>query len=157
MAGFLEVLSEIFREQVDRHRNWPFLNAAMAACALVATANGRVSFCQRMRLDQVLATLDRLRGFDPHEGVDLFNGFVEKIVRSPRIGRRKSLAAMAAVAGDKSLAELLIRVCLAVSESDGRVSPAEMHEILSLCSVLEIEPSSVGLNQKAPESIDSGF
>lgn len=146
MTGFLDSLSEIFREQFDRYRNRPFLNAAMAACALVATASGKVSFCQRMRIDQILETLDRLRGFDPHEGVDLFNDFVEKIVSCPNTGHEKALAAMTTVTSEKPVAELLIRVCLAVSESDGKISTSERSEIISLCGVLGVEPASVGLD-----------
>ncbi|MCI0654957.1 MAG: TerB family tellurite resistance protein [Methylococcaceae bacterium] len=156
MTSFLESLAEIFHEQLDRHRNRPFLNAAMAACALVATANGKVSFCQRIRIDQILETLDRLRGFDPHEGVDLFNDFVEKIVSSPKTGHEKALAAMTTVASEKPVAELLIRVCLAVSESDGKISISEAKEIISLCGVLGIEPGSVGFYPKPIELSDSG-
>jgi tellurite resistance protein TerB len=146
MTGFLDSLANLFREQVGRYRNWPFLNAAMAACALVATANGKVSFCQRVRIDQILETLDRLREFDPHEGVDLFNDFVEKIVRSPAAGHDKALAALSVVAREKEVAELLIRLCLAVSESDGKISMSELSEIVSLCGVLGVEPRSVGLD-----------
>jgi tellurite resistance protein TerB len=156
MTIFLDSLAEIFREQVDRYRNWPFLNAAMAACAIVAAANGKVSFCQRMRIDQILATLDRLREFDPHEGVDLFNDFVDKITRCPKTGHQKALAAMSTVASEKPVAELLIRLCLAVSQSDGKISKSERSEIIYLCDVLGIEPGSVGLDPRRDESCSSG-
>lgn len=156
MTSFLDLLSEIVREQVDRHRNRPFLNAAMAACALVATANGKVSFCQRMRIDQILETLDRLKGFDPHEGVDLFNDFVEKIINCPKTGHEKAWAALSAVGNEKSVRELLVRVCLAVSESDGKISTSEKNEIISLCGVLGIEPESVGLDSAPLKLSDSG-
>lgn len=156
MTEFLDSITEIIREQVNRHRNWPFLNAAMAACAIVATAGGGVSFCHRMRIDHVLETLDRLRVFDPHEGVELFNSFVEKICRNSEVGRRKALNAMASVSAEKPLAEMLLRVCMAVSGSEGEISDLEKSEIANLCEVLEIEPDVVGLDYCVREACLSG-
>lgn len=146
MTNFLDSLSDAYHEQVDRYKNRPFLNASMAACALIATSNGKVSFCQRMRVDQILETLDRLRVFDPHEGVELFNEFVDQILTCPKTGHEKVLTAVTSHAKEKSVAELLIRVCMAVSESDGEISLPEQLEIVSLCSVLGVKPNSVGLN-----------
>ena len=47
MAGFLSTLMGVFREQLERNRNRPFLRATMAASALVAMAEGRVTFPER--------------------------------------------------------------------------------------------------------------
>lgn len=153
MTSFLDSLSETYHEQVNRYKNRPFLNAAMAACALVATSNGKVSFCQRMRVDQILETLDRLRVFDPHEGVELFNDFVDQIFTCSKTGHEKALAAVTSVANEKPVAELLIRVCLAVSESDGQISLPEQVEIVSLCGVLGILPVAVGLDTECDRSL----
>ena len=78
--GFLATLTDKFQEQMERHRNRPFLRAVMAACALVAAADGKVSLAERVRVDQILDTLEELRIFDPHEGVDLFNEFTDAII-----------------------------------------------------------------------------
>ena len=55
-----------------RHHNLPFLKATMAACALVATANGEVSFSERVRVDQIIETLEALQVYGPHEAVNIF-------------------------------------------------------------------------------------
>ena len=80
MAGFLASLLKGYRAQLERRRNEPFLQAVMAASALVATADGEVAFSQRVRVDQILETLEQLKVFDPHEGVNLFNAYAEKIL-----------------------------------------------------------------------------
>ena len=46
----MERLGDRYREALERHRNLPFLKATMSAAALVAMADGRVSFAQRIRL-----------------------------------------------------------------------------------------------------------
>ena len=134
MSGFLTNLRILYQAQVRRHRKRPFLRAAMAACALVAVASGGVSLRKRVRLDQILETLDVLQAFDPHEGVDLFNEWVETLRGDPEEGRRLVLEAIdEEVVREPEQAELLIRLCLAVSGHTGAVSSAEGHEILALC------------------------
>lgn len=145
MASFLDGLTEMFRSRRERHRNMPFLKGAMAACALVAVADGKVSFSQRLRMDRIMETLEALQVFDPHEGVDLFNTHVEDILSDPKAGREKAVAAIQAVATDEETKQLILRICIAISQADGRISLVEQIEIVSLCSLLGIEPKACGL------------
>ncbi len=143
--GFIGTLTEHYREQMERNRNRPFLRATMAACALVAIADGVVSLGERVRVDQILETLDKLKVFDPHEGVDLFNEFTDGILESPARGRAVALKALEPVAGDPETAALMIRICLAVSEANGEKSLVDQIEIVTLCSLLGVEPKDCGL------------
>ncbi len=141
MSGFLVNLRDFYQEQMQRHRNRAFLRAAMAACALVAMANGVVSLRERMRLDQVLETLDALKVFDPHEGVALFDEFVTALQESEQEGLRLIHAAIdEEVADEPEKAGLLIRLCLAVSENANGVPQAEQQRILALCGHLGLDP-----------------
>ena len=119
MAGFLQSLTEQYREQVSRHKNLPFLKATMASCAVVATADGKLSYTERVRVDQILATLEQLQVFDPHEGVDLFLEFAEHILMAPKDGHERALEALDWVKDEPETAKLIIRICLAVAESNG--------------------------------------
>jgi tellurite resistance protein len=140
MSGFLRSLRGLYRAQLERHRQRPFLRAVMAACALVSVASGGVSFRQRIRLDLLMETLDDLKVFDPHEGVELFNGFVEALKQDSGAGHRLARQAVAAeVAGHPEKARLLVRICLAISERDGTIPPPEQHEIEALCRWIGIE------------------
>ena len=146
MTGFLSNLLSLYRQEMERHRNRPFLRAVMGACATVAMADGSVDFRERMRLDQVIVTLEALKIYDPHEGVNLFNDFVEAIKANPKEGREQALEAMRAEAGEASeKATLLIRICLAVSEVEGKIPLTEQIEIVGLCSQLGVQPDNVGL------------
>ena len=147
MPGFLEALLSDYRAMLERHRNRPMLHAAMAACALAATADGDVSFAERIRVDRVLATLEMLKVFDPHEGVDLFNEFADAILASPRAGREEALEAVQAVTADAETAGLLVRICLAVAEGTEekeKVSAGQI-QIVMLCSLLGVDPAHAGL------------
>lgn len=145
MAGFLNTLRDTYQTQVKRHQNLPFLKATMAACALVATADGDVSFTESVRVDQIVETLEELKAFDPHEAVDLFKDYCDAILTAPKIGHAQVLEELDVVRSEPETAALLIRICLAVAESNGPTSLVDQIEIVTLCSILELDPAHFGL------------
>ncbi len=145
MAGVLATLTNKYRQQVARNRNRPFLEAVMAACAVVAAADGPVTLAERVRLDQIIETLDALRVFDPHEGVDIFNEFTDAILENPAQGHAHAVAAIEPMTHEAESAALLLRICLAVSEASGAASLTDQIEIVTLCSRFGIDPSDCGL------------
>lgn len=149
-------LTGFWRERLERQRNRPFLKAVMAACALVAVADGQVSLGQRLRMDRILETLTRLRMFDPHEGVDLFNRYVEAILVSPREGHLQAVAAIESAADDDETKQLLVRVCIAISEAGGTMGLVERIEIVSLCTLLGVDPASCGLDSDVTQPGHTG-
>ena len=156
MPGFLANLSKSYREQLLRYRNRGFLRAAMAACATVAMVDGIVSLRQRMRVDQVMETLDALKVFDPHEGVNLFNEFVDAMRTDPQAGHDDAVAVIVEeVDEEPDKAELLIRICLAVSEREGVIPVTEQIEIVALCSRLGLKPRDCGLDAEGGETADA--
>ncbi|MBL6933265.1 MAG: tellurite resistance TerB family protein, partial [Rhodospirillales bacterium] len=110
MSSILNNLFIELKHGVERHENRPLLKCAMAACALVAEADGVVSFSERVCLDNILETLEALKIFNPHEGVNLFNGFVDDIRADPVKGRLKALKAISDVGPSRKTAELLMKV-----------------------------------------------
>ena len=148
MSGLLSSFTQLFHKSQEKRQNKLFLRGAMAACAMVSISDGEVHFCDRIRLDQILTTLDRLKIFDPHEGVEIFNYFTEKIRTSPKEGHNEALAAVKEVAIDKTTAELVVRLCLAISLSDGKTNMVEQIEIVSLCSLLGVDANSLGLDMQ---------
>jgi tellurite resistance protein len=146
MSGMLDNLMRFFQARSEKEQNRPFLEAAMAACAMVSASEGQVSFADRIRVDQIMDTLTRLKVFDPHEGVDLFNRYTHGILKSPKTGRETALEKIKTVTSDPETAELLIDLCLAVSLSDGITSLVEHIEIVSLCGLIGVDPDKIGLN-----------
>ena len=57
MPGILDKLQRFFQDRSEKEQNRPFLEAAMAACAMVSASEGQVSFADRIRVDQILETL----------------------------------------------------------------------------------------------------
>ena len=152
---FIDTLLHHCQDGLERRRNLPFLRAAMAACAMVSCADGNVSFAERVRLDQILETLDRLKVFDPHVGVDLFNEFMDAIFEDSKIGHELSMDALMEGAPDIETRELVIRICLAISEMttgpDGKRALGEQIEIVGLCNRLGVNPENCNLYVDNPD------
>jgi tellurite resistance protein TerB len=146
MSGILDNLKAFFQARTVKEQNRPFLEATMAACAMVSASEGEVSFADRIRVDQIMETLTQLKVFNPQEGVDLFNHYTALILASPKAGREAALATIKSVTSDIETAELLIDLCLAVSLSDGVTSLVEHIEIVSLCGLIGVDPEKIGLD-----------
>ena len=133
---------ERFRLELNRHKQRPFLEAVAAACALVATADGEVSFSERARLDTVIESLSQLRLFDPHEVVDAFDEHVAQLADD-----EDGVAAMLKVirAGTRAdgAADLLLRISAVMSLADGRDSSDEHEIIHKICAALQLPDIAV--------------
>ena len=129
---------ETLRNSLSRIRNRQFLDATMAATALVATADGEVTFSELSALDTVLESIQDLQIYDPHIAVDKYKDFADAIGDDPERGRRNAIATVHKVAGDADAAELVIRVAVAISKADGELSQQEAKSISDLCETLGV-------------------
>ncbi|NQW01548.1 MAG: tellurite resistance TerB family protein [Rhodospirillales bacterium] len=145
MSGILENLKRNYLSHMKRQKNRPFLEGTMAACAMVATADGEVSFAERVRVDQILQSLNQLQVFDPHEGINIFNEYTDMILEHPATGHETTFLAMDRVARDPENGALMLRICVAICEADSGDHLADQIEIVSLCSRLGLDPTELGL------------
>jgi tellurite resistance protein TerB len=111
----------------------------MAATALVATADGVVTFSELSALDNILVTVQDLQMYDPHVAVNRYRDFADALGENPADGRATAIAAVSKIAGDRDAAELVVRVAAAISKADGDFSPEEAQVVSELCDVLGID------------------
>lgn len=135
-------LFDRFRKELQRHRQRPFLEAVAAACALVATSDGDVSFSERARLDAVVESLSELRLFDPHEVVDAFDEHVAVLADDGAAGLDRMLKTIQAGTRKEGAADLLLRISVAMSLADGRDSADEHKVIDQICAALDLAPEA---------------
>ncbi len=150
MSGFLENLKRNYLSHMERQKNRPFLEGVMAACAMVATADGEVSFAERVRVDQIMQSLQQLKIFDPHEGIDIFNEFTDLILEHPATGHETAFLAMDRIAKNADNGALMLRICIAICEVNSGDRMADQIEIVSLCSRLGLDPTDLGLYVDKP-------
>ncbi len=143
----LELLREGLKRRTARQRHRRFLEATMATSALVAFADGEVSFTERMRLDQILNHLHQLRAFDVHEAINHFNKVVEVLMAEPEEGHARALESIEAFAQDKASARLMVRAACHLCVADGVFTDGEQEQVAELCVLLDITPEDCELDE----------
>ncbi len=136
-------LIEKLKSEIEQRNNKPFLKAAMAVCALVANADGTVTFAERYRVDQVLETVRELRIYDPHKAVDLLNDFLDALRRDGEAAARILRGKVARFAGDRKSARTLLRIAYFIVTADEEISTAERAAFDEICRSLNVDPRDV--------------
>lgn len=134
---------EALRQGMGRHQRRAFWEATIAVCAFVAAPEGKVSFATRVRIDHVLDSLPDLKVFDTNEFVELFDRFVEEFRVSPRKARSRALDVARKGANDLDEAELLVRIALAVADTESTTDVVDVEAIKVLCGELGVDPMTV--------------
>ena len=145
MSSIFRAARETLAQELERFRNRHFLEACMAASALVALADGEVNISELNTIDQVLETVHQLKIYDPHVAVDIYRDYIDGLREDGEETRRRALRAVERLTGDAEAARLIIRVCVAIGKSDDDFSPPEQDLILDLCAILNIPPAEFGL------------
>lgn len=144
-SGFLKSLSGYYKDKVSGQTDPVFLEAAMAASALVAAADGEVTEAERRQVASVFDTLDIFAADSRKEGVAMFEGFVTDILANPGTGVPLAMVKVKALAGQGESAETVVRICFAICESDGLTDVDEEKRIREICRTLKLPPHDFGL------------
>ena len=129
-------IRERWSEKVQRLRNRKFLDAAMAAAALVSAADEDVRLSEQLAIDDLLERLERLRVFDPHAGVDIHRGYADQILADRDDGRKQALASVTSFRGDEERGLLILYVGAMVARADGDLSTPEMAALAEISGAL---------------------
>jgi tellurite resistance protein TerB len=139
MSKLTERAMRLLERHRERVRSRQFLDAVMAAGALVASADGEVSLAELLSRDDVLQRVDALKSFDAHEAVDIFRDHVRAIEANREVGTERALKSLAPVGSDAASAQLLLRVAVAIAKADSDFSPVEQRAIARICEALGCE------------------
>ncbi len=142
MAGDLELLGRLrdpFAAGARRARDKPFLEAAMAAAALVAAADEDVGLARRHTLDDILDSVDRLKVFEIDNSVSLFDDYVRQFRSAPERAEARALKAVSALAGQDEAVDLLLRIAAAMARAEGEISGNSRIRIDKIAGSLGVE------------------
>ncbi len=145
MVGFFKFAKEALAAELDKFRNRQFLDATMAASALVSMADGDVNITELNILDQALETIQELNIYDAHDAMDLYRDYLDELRDDPGATRDKIMQAVGRIEDDQHAARLLIRVCVAIGKADEDFSEPEKAVIMELCQRLALDSGELGL------------
>lgn len=143
MSGFFASAREAIADQIEKFRNRDFLEATMAASALVAMADGEVGLTEANIVDQALDAVQELKIYDPHEAIEIFRVQMDALKADPADAREEVLKAVQKVSGDDREAAILLKVCVAIAKSDETLTESERAAIGEIATSLGIDPASL--------------
>ncbi len=138
------------RPAIDRDDVWTpgnivQMDAVVAACAMVAQADGWVTPDERTRM------LDRMRNsptiafFGADDVLLMFEALNLRFQRDLDEGEATAEIAIARLRGQRGPSRLLIETACSVAKADGRFDAEERDVIMRLCKILGLDPASFEL------------
>jgi tellurite resistance protein TerB len=145
MVDLIARARAVVAEHVERFRNRDFLEAAMAAAALVSQADGSVNFTEATTVDQALDAVHRLNIYDRNEAADLYRSWIDELESDPEDARSRIMKAVHEISDDEEAARILIRICIAIAKSDETIDDAERETVNELADALGLDSSTLDI------------
>jgi len=151
MSDYARSVGSRISKQVVRLRDATLLEGAMAAGALVALADQRVTVEESLTLQTMLANAELLQLYDTELALTLYTRYVESLRSDYAAGKRAALEAVGRCSEDIDAAELIVHVGVAIAKADQVFAEAELRMIEEICAQIGIEGlDTLGLAGTAP-------
>lgn len=128
--------TEIQKIDISRFKNKDFLEAIIAACTLVATADGAVDAKEKAVLAEAIKTHPSLKIFEVTQVMNSFDKFIANFEFSPNIGKTDAFQAVQKVKVRSEESRLLIQLCCAIGTAEGDFNAQEKEMVKELCHKL---------------------
>lgn len=116
------------------------LDALVAACALVAHADGWVTSDERERMLERMRGLPALAVFGVDDAQEAFNALDQHFERDPEAAQFEAETAIRRLRGRDGVARLVVNSACAVAASDGGLDAEERDVLLRICDLLMLDP-----------------
>ena len=131
---------------IERFQSQDFLEAAMAVCALASYADNKVSFPERLKIDEIIAKEPALSSVDAAKANDILDGYI-RMLRQESVEGEVANAMLSEkvsrVAGDQDKSQTLMCVAYLVIGADHDIHPREKSEFDRLCGLLGLDVDQV--------------
>jgi tellurite resistance protein TerB len=131
--------------EVSKFRNRTFMEATVAACALVAAADGTISAQEKQKMAGFMRNSDELKHFDMPDVIAFFEKVVGNFDFDAAIGRAEGLKVIGRLRRNPEQARVMVRVACAIGASDGDFDEAEKAVVRTICKELGLNPTDFDL------------
>lgn len=121
------------------------MDAVVAACALVAQADGWVTPDERKRMVDRMRESASIRFFGLHEVLVGFEALNMRFDQDLDDGEAVAEAAIAQLRGQPGPSRLLIETACSVAEADGGFDAEERAALLRMCELFDLDPARFDL------------
>jgi len=131
--------------EVSKFKNRTFMEATVAACALVAAADGTVSAQEKQKMAGFIRNSDELKYFSMTAVIAFFEKMVGNFDFDAEIGRAEALKVIGRLRGNAEQARVMVRVACAIGASDENFDQSERTVVRQICVELDLNPADFDL------------
>ncbi|MGK7933167.1 MAG: TerB family tellurite resistance protein [Microcystaceae cyanobacterium] len=141
--GFLNTFNQ-FLSRYDRdYRYNQLIEASLAAAALIASADGDISFAELMARDYITERLSELQSLEVGDAVETFRLYAEKLETYPDKTKQQIFKQVQTLSKDRELGIFLIRMGIVLAKADQEISDSEREILDELGEVINISSSEI--------------
>jgi tellurite resistance protein TerB len=131
--------------EVAQFRNRTFMEAAVAACAVIAAADGEISSKEKQKMAGFIRMSEELKVFDMNEVIAFFEKMTGQMEFDVELGRAGCMGVIGKLKGKDKESRLVVRVAIAIGASDGNFDEKEKQAVRMICRDLGLNPADFDL------------
>lgn len=131
--------------EVSKFKNRTFMEATVAACAMVAAADGTISAQEKQKMAGFIRNSDELKVFEMPEVIAFFEKVTGNFDFDADIGKAEALKVIGRLRGNEEQARVMVRVACAIGASDGDFDDGEKAVVRDICKELGLNPADFDL------------
>ena len=131
--------------EVSKFKNRTFMEATVAACALVAAADGTISSEEKQKMAGFIRNSDELKHFAMADVIAFFEKAVGNFDFDAAIGKAEALKVIGRLRTNQEQARVMVRVACVIGGSDGNFDQKERTVVREICVELGLNPSEFDL------------
>jgi len=131
--------------EVSKFKNRTFMEATVAACAMVAAADGTISAQEKQKMAGFIRNSDELKVFEMPAVIAFFEKVTGNFDFDADIGKAEALKVIGRLRGNEEQARVMVRVACAIGASDGDFDDGEKAVVRDICKELGLNPADFDL------------
>lgn len=138
-------LSTQMTNEVKKFANKGFHEAVVAACAVIAVADGTISKEEKAKMMGFMAMNETMKLFDKNKTIQIFNKYAEQMDFDVDLGRNEALSIIGKLSGKVNEARAIVRLACAIGAADGDFDADEKAAARQICQTLNLSPADFDL------------
>lgn len=132
-------------EEVKKFANKDFHEAVVAACTVIAFADGEISSDEKKKMMGFMEINESMKVFDKNATIKIFTKYLEQMEFDIDLGRGEALTAIGKLSGKTNESKAVVRLACAIGAADGDFDDDEKKAARQICQALGLDPSEFDL------------
>lgn len=145
--GFVDRVSHMFQRMAGNNPHETVMNGTMAACALVAAADGNIDAEERNYVRGVFGSIGLLDHIEEAAGMAAFDKCVSMLADDPDDGAKMLFEMIVPLADNPEVGNIIVSICQALTAADGHIEPDEIVRLREICKVLAVRDITVDMHE----------